>query len=280
MPTIDQIYVDAREYAIADDLINAKKCLDQLRERIQSEISTSYKWYFIRNIENIHGDRKQSFILDYGCGGGQTVVYLHLMGFENIYGIDISPQDVNNKLLGLLGVKEDRFFSYDGTAMPFADNRFDFVFSEQVLEHVHDIESYYREASRVLKPGGGAYFSFPHRLMPYDSHGRTWFVHMLPRPMTFFFYRVLGRDTEYLDRIMNLQTISYHEKIAAKYFCNFKNLAADRLLSFSDDDLRRYKGNKTLRGAVDVLVKNKIMGGMALKLLSSLAIADLTMENK
>ena len=280
MQTIDQLYNSAREYAISDDLDNAGKCLEQIKERINNEITSSKRWYFIRNIENLNGAKKESFILDYGCGGGQTVVYLNLMGFKNVYGIDIAPQDVNNKLLKLSGVREDHCLQYDGITMAFEENKFDFVFSEQVLEHVYEIEAYYKEASRVMKSGAMALFSFPHRMIPYDSHGRTWFIHMLPRQMTFFFYRILGRDVEYLDRIMNFQTISYHEKIAKKYFCDVKNIASERIKNFSEDDLRRYKGNKTLRKFVDVMVKNKISGPIALALLSNLAMADLVMKKK
>ena len=280
MHTIDQLYINAREYAISDDLDNAGKCLEQVKERINNEIASSQRWYFIRNIENIYGAKKESFFLDYGCGGGQTVVYLHLMGFRNVYGIDIAPQDVNNKLLKLLGVREDCCLQYDGTTMAFEENKFDFVFSEQVLEHVHEIEAYYKEASRVMKSGAMAFFSFPHRMIPYDSHGRTWFIHMLPRQMAFFFYRILGRDVEYLDQIMNLQTISYHKKIATQYFCDFKNIASERIKNFSEDDLRRYKGNKTLRKVVDVMVKNKTFGPIALALLSNLAMVDLVMRKK
>ena len=61
MQTIDQLYNSAREYAISDDLDNAGKCLEQVKERINNEIASSQRWYFIRNIENIYGAKKESF---------------------------------------------------------------------------------------------------------------------------------------------------------------------------------------------------------------------------
>jgi len=233
MQSIDQLYKNARKYAISDDLDNAGKCLEQIKERINNEIISSQRWYFIRNIENLYGDKKESLFLDYGCGGGQTVVYLTLMGFKNVYGIDIAPQDLNNKLLKLLGVREDHCLQYDGTMMTFEENKFDFVFSEQVLEHVHEIEAYYKEANRVMKSGAMAFFSFPHRMIPYDHHGRTWFIHMLPRQMAFFFYRILGKNVEYLERKLNFQTISYHKKIANFTECYKKEClpGSERLLN-------------------------------------------------
>jgi SAM-dependent methyltransferase len=39
-------------------------------------------------------------------------------------------------------------------AIPFADGQFDFVFTVNVAHHMRDVAAYYREARRVLKPGG------------------------------------------------------------------------------------------------------------------------------
>mgnify|MGYP001765045447 CR=1 FL=1 len=70
---------------------------------------------------------------------------------------------------------------------PFADDWFDVVISEEVVEHVPTslVANYYSEAARVLRPDGVAYYTVPHRLGPYDSHTRTWFVHYLPRMLAF-----------------------------------------------------------------------------------------------
>lgn len=42
----------------------------------------------------------------------------------------------------------------DARALPFNTQRFDFVFSVLVLHHIADIDSVFREAFRVLRPGG------------------------------------------------------------------------------------------------------------------------------
>lgn len=45
-------------------------------------------------------------------------------------------------------------FDLETGRLPFADNRFDLVFSKSVLEHIHKPGQYLAEIYRVLKPGG------------------------------------------------------------------------------------------------------------------------------
>ncbi len=49
-----------------------------------------------------------------------------------------------------------RVYIVDGVTLPFENDRFDCMFSNQVLEHFHpdDAAEHLREAARVLKPGG------------------------------------------------------------------------------------------------------------------------------
>lgn len=223
---------------------------------------------------------KEAHILDYGCGDGQSITYLKLLGYENVYGVDLKPQDMSDEIMKLLGCETQRFFQYDGGVLPFRDGMFDLVYSEQVLEHVQDIDGYYREASRVLKPGSSTFFSFPHRFIPYDPHGRTWFTHMLPRPLALLCYRILGRDADSLGRKLNFKSVSYHRRIAGRYFCDIINIAADRLRNFSNNDLQRYRGNRMLRKFADKLINSRLLGTVATSLFAVLSIADLTMRKK
>ncbi len=77
---------------------------------------------------------RDGWVLDCGSGSPSTgfynVVHLDLHSFPNV--------DVIT----------------DGAALPFADNTFDAVLSEAVLEHVRDPNAYTAEVTRVLKPGG------------------------------------------------------------------------------------------------------------------------------
>jgi len=139
-------------------------------------------------LTKVRGERAASevAILDHGCGGGVTLLYLLALGYTGIYGATVgNPREMWDLLLReVFGIEVRRFFIYDGKTLPFADEHFDFIRSQQVLEHVTDelIGLYYAEEERVLKPGGMVFQEVPHRLYPYDSHTRTCFIHWFPRP--------------------------------------------------------------------------------------------------
>lgn len=54
------------------------------------------------------------------------------------------------------------------TNLPYEDKKFDCHISFEVLEHMEDIDKYFSEAYRVIKPGGIIYFSTP---FMYPLHG-------------------------------------------------------------------------------------------------------------
>lgn len=89
-------------------------------------------------------------ILDYGCGAGDLLKLLRENKF-NAFGCDIflNPELDNAKKMN------SKF------EIPYATNKFDYIVSNQVIEHVHNIDIMIREFSRVLKKNGKALLIFP-----------------------------------------------------------------------------------------------------------------------
>lgn len=71
----------------------------------------------------------------------------------------------------------------DGRRLPFPDDTFDYVISNQVLEHVPFKDEMVREMARVVKPDGEVHVSVPNRLAPSRPH-------FIPRYMSFLPKRV------------------------------------------------------------------------------------------
>ena len=58
-----------------------------------------------------------------------------------------------------------------GEALPYPDDRFDLVFSNEVIEHVDDDRATAAEMVRVTRPGGSIVAFAPNRLYPFETHG-------------------------------------------------------------------------------------------------------------
>lgn len=105
-------------------------------------------------------------VLDIGCGLGAYV-----NRFSNFttraYGMDIdhsrcaigASQGVHGLTVGV------------GEALPFADNVFDGILLNEVLEHVTNDRVTLRESLRVTRPGGRIVIFVPNRLYPMETHG-------------------------------------------------------------------------------------------------------------
>jgi len=112
---------------------------------------------------------KDAHILDFGCGAGRTVYSLVDQGYINTVGYDIKdylslrdPADRTRFFIAEAAVGSAR--------LPFDDNTFDLVISDQVFEHVMDQVGLLRELYRVMRPGGCALHAFPARYSLIEPH--------------------------------------------------------------------------------------------------------------
>jgi len=97
-------------------------------------------------------------ILDFGCGTGTLTLMIKKAGPGcSVYGIDIDHQalEIAEKKARHDGV-DIQLIQYDGTVLPFANEKFDKLVSSLVLHHLPKEEKIpvLRELYRVLKRGG------------------------------------------------------------------------------------------------------------------------------
>ena len=102
------------------------------------------------------GIKKGSRIVDAGCGLGHASEWLSKHYDARVTGITIVPKQVETiqKRLVKKPVKNVDFFVADYLNMPFADNSFDVVWAFESVCHANNKLPFYKEAFRVLKPGG------------------------------------------------------------------------------------------------------------------------------
>ena len=85
-------------------------------------------------------------ILDVGCGANKT---------EGAVGLDNNPRTA-----------ADVIHDLGDLPYPFADNEFDLVVSNHVIEHVPDVMAFIGELHRVTRPGGRIKLITPHYTNP------------------------------------------------------------------------------------------------------------------
>ena len=202
-------------------------------------------------------------ILDYGSGNSILLSLLYFLGYKNLFGVDVVLNKKRDILFKISKFNKSNFSLID-KSLPFADKFFDLVISNTVIEHVFDVENYFKETSRVLKVNKKAYFIFPHRLRPYDSHTRTVLIHYLPKNLRKYLYNIFTKEGgDYYNNFLNLQYPGYYFKISKKYFSNIENNTQERLLTNKVDI---YDGNKKIRKFYQFLIKIPFLGKILLKL--------------
>lgn len=76
------------------------------------------------------------------------------------------------------------YLQCSGTALPFGDQVFDYIFAFDVIEHLVGGEpwqlDFLKELRRVLRPLGMIFITTPNRWHPYDGHTGLYFPHYLP----------------------------------------------------------------------------------------------------
>jgi len=126
------------------------------------------------------GDR----ILDMGAAQGATVTAFTKAGFDAV-GVEPFPPaiEVSRQLQAVTNIPIDIREGF-AERLPFPDNSFRYVHAISLMEHVEDPVQVFREAYRVLVPGGGIYFKTAGVLHPRQSEIRgfplfPWY----PRPL-------------------------------------------------------------------------------------------------
>jgi SAM-dependent methyltransferase len=104
-----------------------------------------------------------SSVLEIGCGSGAYALHIAQMLGCSITGLDINALGISNANQLALNsgmAAKVRFAVCDvSRSLPFADESFDAVFSNDVLCHVHGRPALLHEMYRILKPEGRMLFS-------------------------------------------------------------------------------------------------------------------------
>lgn len=108
-------------------------------------------------------------ILEFGCGNGIYASQFRRRFTDHVQAFDIEAERVAE-------AREDTPTALvaAGEHLPYASDRFDLVFSNEVIEHVQDDRASAAEMVRVARPGGRIILFCPNRWYPFETHGYYW----------------------------------------------------------------------------------------------------------
>jgi len=97
-------------------------------------------------------DNKQAQIVDLACGGGKLLYFFKRMGYENITGVDISPEQVKLAHQVTPLVEEANVLEW----LEAHPDQFDLITGFDIVEHFHkdEVLRFLDACTNALKPGG------------------------------------------------------------------------------------------------------------------------------
>src|SRR5574341_2176940 len=108
-------------------------------------------------------------ILQAGCGVG-----MYAIQFRRRYTPHVDAFDIELERIRIAQAGVPRAIVSAGESLPYADQSFDLVFSNEVIEHVDDDRLFAHEMVRVTALGGHIALFCPNRGYPFETHGYYW----------------------------------------------------------------------------------------------------------
>lgn len=125
---------------------------------------------------------KDKKILDVGTGAGY--IPYHLGVRHKVTSVDIVDERK---------VKENYVFKRTKDSnLPVNSGIFEFVISNQVIEHIPNQQAHIRELKRTVKKKGKVYIATPNRYWVVDPHTKLPFINWLPRKMANYYTSSTG----------------------------------------------------------------------------------------
>jgi SAM-dependent methyltransferase len=227
-----------------------------LRWKLARELSVE-RGKFVYSIVNQNVNSNNLSVLDLGSGEGGTSAVFSKNNFvvsfdlslvrlqrqnQNVISSESSSEKSStrnkDRLLPSLEVTKINCVNGSALQLPFANNSFDLIIIQDVIEHLTNVTDFYSEVKRVLKNDGIFFLSTPNKYSIFniiaDPHFGLPFLSLLKRESTKKYFLKYFRKDDYrrtdiaqlfsLNELLNLFQndfqISLHTKFAVKELFN------------------------------------------------------------
>ncbi|MFH1145423.1 MAG: class I SAM-dependent methyltransferase [bacterium] len=185
-------------------------------------------------------------VLEIGCGSGELLQHY----VQHFPGVLFEGMDISNEAIQLAKNQYSYEFRVEdiNNRLSYDDNRFNIVLAGEVIEHLYDVDNFFLECRRVLKPGGSLIITTPNLVSWYN---RLFVLFgWLPFPMEVSFrermfgrkefYRLFGISSSLAVGHLRIFTEDALTEMAAHYgfkiierssYCHFEKFLINRLVS-------------------------------------------------
>ncbi len=134
---------------------------------------------------------KKDTLLEIGSGMGLVYGYLKKQGYD-IYGIEPCDSGFDGyftaaqHLFNIIGVDGSHCYPYVAKETEELNKKFNLIFSNNVLEHIPELEESISSLRKILKPGGAMVHNTVNYYIPYEPHFKMLLVPFFPRFTEYF----------------------------------------------------------------------------------------------
>ncbi len=183
-PIFKKQILDHQRFLKPDNALSEREIFDKILTQFLEEAELTLS--LIKDL-----DLTRKAILEIGGGLGFVYGFLKKKGF-NIYGIEPSDSSFNDyfntaiQLFKIIDVDSSNFYPLLARECTRLNRQFDIIFSNNVLEHIPDLEQSLSAMKSVLRPNGLMIHNTINYFVPYEAHLNIVLVPFFPKLTEFF----------------------------------------------------------------------------------------------
>lgn len=187
-------------------------------------------------------------MLEVGTGSGGIA---HYFGTHPKLNCKVDAVDVHDNRLVTEGY---RYHQVLDTQLPFADESFDVVLTNHVIEHVGDANaqsSHLAEVHRVMKPSGVGYLAVPNRWMLTEPHFKLKFLSWWPHSWRTPYLRMMRKGDVYDCEPLQMRQL---ERMLDTAGFRYRNLCVEAWRMTLEIEQEHSLGARMLRATPDAML--------------------------
>tara|TARA_Y100001968_G_scaffold314686_1_gene340375 strand:+ start:30 stop:830 length:801 start_codon:yes stop_codon:yes gene_type:complete len=230
-------------------------------------VSSNY-FSYILFIQDLVRNKEDIKILDFGCGTAMLLQALSKSGINcKLYGVDIYSNQSNLEI-----AKENAPLAQIKSIKPYESfdfgEKFDIILSNQVFEHIENLDYIYQHLYKIMKPNGIMFCGFPTKEIIIEPHLKIPLIHRLEKESKalYFYLKIssflkLGQFSrrgfdkrDYIENRLsycknNLFYHSFHDHV------KFLNRHFSTVTDISDLWLKHVRDYKTYSNTIKFLIR-------------------------